>query len=124
MPVPLERPLTPPLDQLFAALADPVRVAVVELLQTQPRRASDLASLLQLTRPTMSRHLKFLRQAGLVEEEIQRDDARVRVYHLRVEPLLALRKWSETMTAFWEGQLQAFKDHAETQVNRPSGVVK
>ena len=66
-----------------------------------------------MTRPAMSRHLRVLRQAGLVREEIQGDDARVRVYRLERAPFLGLRGWLEEVEAFWSDQLEAFKAHAE-----------
>lgn len=101
------------LDRTLLALADPARRAAVDLLRDEPRRASDLADALSLTRPAMSRHLRVLRAAGLVEEESPEEDARVRVYRLRPEPFSALRSWVEDVEAFWSGQLEAFKRHAE-----------
>ncbi len=101
------------LDHTFAALADPTRRAVIELLREKPQRSSDMADMLSTSRPAMSRHLKVLRDAGLVEEESPEDDARVRIYHLRRAPFSELRSWVEDVEAFWGDQLQAFKAHAE-----------
>jgi DNA-binding transcriptional ArsR family regulator len=101
------------LDRTLLALADRARRATIDLLRTEPRRASDLADALALSRPAMSRHLRVLRAAGLVEEESPDDDARVRVYRLRREPFTDLRFWVEQVEAFWSGQLDAFKQHAE-----------
>ena len=67
----------------------------------------------------MSRHLRVLRKTGLVEERELPDDARVRVYRLRPKPFAELRTWIEHVEAFWEDQLQAFKEHAEQK--RPRG---
>jgi DNA-binding transcriptional ArsR family regulator len=101
------------IDQTFAALADPTRRAVVDLLRDEPRRAGELAGALRMSAPAMSRHLRVLRRAGLVEEQLRPDDARVRVYRLRREPFGVLRHWLVEVEAFWAGQLDAFKHHAE-----------
>jgi DNA-binding transcriptional ArsR family regulator len=100
-------------DRTLAALADPTRRGVIDLLRQKPRRASDLAGALEMTRPAMSRHLRVLRRAGLVREEGLEHDARARVYRLEREPFLDLRSWLEEVEAFWGEQLQAFKAHAE-----------
>jgi DNA-binding transcriptional ArsR family regulator len=101
------------LDDTLAALADPTRRAVVELLRRRPRRAGELAEQLDMQPPAMSRHLRVLRRHGLVEEEHGGDDARVRVYRLRPERFGELRRWLEDVERFWSGQLAAFKQHAE-----------
>jgi DNA-binding transcriptional ArsR family regulator len=101
------------LDDTLLALADPSRRAVIDMLRREPRRSSDMASALALSRPAMSRHLRVLREAGLVEEESTGDDARVRMYQLRPEPFNQLRGWLDEVEAFWGGQLAAFKKHAE-----------
>jgi DNA-binding transcriptional ArsR family regulator len=74
------------LDATLAALADPTRRAVIDLLRTTPRRAGELANLLEVSPPALSRHLRLLRAQGLVQEEGNDDDARVRMYSLKPEP--------------------------------------
>jgi len=101
------------LDRTLLALADPTRRGVVDLLKKRPRRAGELADALAMSPPAMSRHLRLLRSTGLVEEGAEADDARVRVYRLRHEPFTALRTWLDDVESFWEGQLDAFKAHAE-----------
>jgi len=108
------------LDRTFAALADPTRRGVVELLRREPRRAGELAAQLGMTPPAMSRHLRVLRKTGLVEEDATEDDARVRVYRLRPEPFEQLRDWLTEVEAFWTDQLGAFKAHAERSRKRVS----
>jgi DNA-binding transcriptional ArsR family regulator len=105
--------MTVDLDHTLAALADPTRRRVVDLLRKQPRRAGELAAAFDMSPPAMSRHLRVLRKTGLVDEESLEHDARVRVYRLRPEPFAALRSWLEEVEAFWEGQLASFKAHAE-----------
>jgi DNA-binding transcriptional ArsR family regulator len=101
------------LDPTFAALADPSRRAVVDLLRKQPLRASDIADALSLSRPAMSRHLRVLRKSGLVEEDAVEHDARVRLYRLRRRPFTQLRGWLDEVEGFWREELEAFKEHVE-----------
>jgi DNA-binding transcriptional ArsR family regulator len=61
----------------------------------------------------MSRHLKVLRASGLVEEHHPEFDARVRIYHLRPEPMTELKAWLEETERGWAQQLAAFKAHVE-----------
>jgi DNA-binding transcriptional ArsR family regulator len=101
------------LDVTFAALADPTRRRVVDLLRTGPRRAGELAVTAETSAPAMSRHLRVLRQSGLVEAEGVDDDARLRVYRLRPERFVALQAWLDQVEAFWSEQLGAFKAHTD-----------
>lgn len=101
------------LDQTLAALSDPSRRGVVDLLRRGPRRAGDLAEALSMTPAALSRHLRVLRETGLIEDEGLPGDARVRVYRLRQEPFSALRAWLEEVESFWTAELDAFKSHAE-----------
>jgi DNA-binding transcriptional ArsR family regulator len=106
------------LDRTLAALADPTRRRVVDLLRKKPRRAGELAAAFDMTPPAMSRHLRVLRKTGLVEEEEVEDDARVRLYRLRPEPFSGLRRWLDEVEAFWGDQLASFKTHAEARAKR------
>ena len=101
------------LDSTFAALADPTRRGVIDLLRRKPRRAGEIAEALGMSPPAMSRHLRVLGSTGLVDEEVDADDARVRVYALRKEPFRALRRWVEDVETFWTLELASFKDYAE-----------
>jgi DNA-binding transcriptional ArsR family regulator len=99
------------LDRTLSALADPHRRQVINLLRERPRAAGELARALGLAPPAMSRHLKTLRQTGLVEESHPAFDARVRVYALRPEPMIELLRWLEETERMWSEQLAAFRDH-------------
>ena len=101
------------LDRTLAALADPHRRQVVDLLKRGPMRAGDLAAAAGLTPPAMSRHLRTLRVNGLVEERHDGFDARVRIYSLRIEPMSDLATWLKETEAMWALQLTAFKAHVE-----------
>jgi DNA-binding transcriptional ArsR family regulator len=98
------------LDQTLAALADPTRRQVVDLLRERPRRAGELAAAARTSAPAMSRHLRVLRDSGLVDAQLLDEDARARVYTLRPQKLRTLQSWLDT---FWAGQLGAFKAHVE-----------
>jgi DNA-binding transcriptional ArsR family regulator len=100
-------------DTTLAALADPTRRRIVELLRERPRRSGELAAEFAVTGPAVSRHLRVLRRSGLVEERGIDADARVRIYHLRPEPLVALRAWVDQVQAFWSDQLDAFRQYVE-----------
>ena len=102
------------LDHTLAALAEPTRRRVIDLLRERPRRAGELAQFMGVSAPLMSRHLRMLRIHGLVEEQ-HRDqrDSRVRMYSLRREPFDELQGWLQQVEAFWTDQLGAFRDHVE-----------
>ena len=101
------------IDRTFAALADPTRRRVVDLLRKRPRRAGELAAAFDMSPPAMSRHLRVLRKTGLVDEDGLEEDARVRVYKLRPERFTALRGWLDEVEEYWSEQLSSFKAHAE-----------
>ena len=100
-------------DRTFAALADPYRRRAIELLGQRPRRAGELAEALKLPAPAMSRHLRTLRQSGLVEETHPEFDARVRIYSLKDGAMTDLKKWLADTERLWSDQLAAFKAHVE-----------
>ena len=106
------------LDQTLTALADPVRRAIVDLLSRRPLRPSEVADALDMSRPAMSRHLRVLRMAGFLEEEMLRDDARSRLLQLRRQPFKQLRGWVDEVESFWTDQLHSFKAHAERTSNK------
>jgi len=112
-----------PLDRTLAALADPTRRGVVDLLRKRPRRAGELAVAFDMSAPAMSRHLRVLRKTGLVEEEELEEDARVRVYRLRRSPFVALRSWLDEVEELWTDQLAAFKEHTERALARRASPV-
>ncbi|MGE0530706.1 MAG: ArsR/SmtB family transcription factor [Hyphomonadaceae bacterium] len=97
----------------MAALADPQRRRAVELLGQRPRRAGELADALGLPAPAMSRHLRILKQSGLVEETHPEFDARVRIYTLRDGAMADLKKWLADTERLWADQLASFKTHVE-----------
>ncbi|TWD84877.1 ArsR family transcriptional regulator [Kribbella amoyensis] len=100
-------------DRVFEVLADPTRRQVVQLLGAGPRRAGELASAAGVSPPAMSRHLRILLSAQVIADERVPDDARVRVFRLRPEPVVAVQAWLDQVQAHWQEQLGAFKQHVE-----------
>jgi len=90
-------------ESTLDALGDGTRRALVDLLGAHPRTVGELASLLPVSQPAVSQHLKVLREAGLVAVDPQ---GRRRIYRLRREGFVALRVWVDS---FWDGALEAFR---------------
>jgi DNA-binding transcriptional ArsR family regulator len=103
---------------VFEVLADPTRREVVRLLGGGPRRAGELAEGAAASGPAMSRHLRILLQAGIVEDERVPDDARLRVFRLRPGSLVAVQAFLDQVQADWQVQLRSFKRHAERKERR------
>ena len=95
----------------FAALADPTRRTIVERLAREPMTAGEIADLFDLARPGVSRHLRVLREAGLVEAEAV---AQRRVYRLAPAALDEVEQWCRSVRAFWDQRLDAL----ETEIAR------
>jgi DNA-binding transcriptional ArsR family regulator len=98
---------------VFEALADPNRRRVVQLLSTRPHRAGQLAEAAGMSQPAMSRHLKILLASGIVEDERVPEDARVRLFRLQPESLVAVQAFLAQLQAEWRTQLRSFKRHVE-----------
>ncbi len=98
---------------VFEALADPTRRQIVQLLGEGQRRAGQLASAVSTAAPAVSRHLRVLLEAGIVADERPRDDARVRMFRLRPESMVALQSWLDQLQAHWNEQLRSFQRHVE-----------
>ncbi len=101
------------IDRTLAALADPKRRRAVELLGQRPHSAGELARALGLAPPAMSRHLRALKEGGLIEGRFPSFDARVRIYSLKDGATDELKRWLSETEARWAHQLAAFKDHVE-----------
>jgi DNA-binding transcriptional ArsR family regulator len=107
------RRLSAALDRMLEALADPKRRRAIELLGQRPRSAGELASELGLAPPAMSRHLRAMKEGGLVEDGHPDFDARVRIYSLKDGATDELKRWLAETEALWMHQLGAFKRHVE-----------
>ncbi|SLM95195.1 Transcriptional regulator, ArsR family [Brachybacterium faecium] len=92
------------MDAVLQALADGNRRTVLEILRDHPATVGELAEALPIARPGVSRHLRVLRDAGLVEVE---QDAQRRIYSLRPAPLAELDEWLGAYRSLWEHRLDA-----------------
>jgi DNA-binding transcriptional ArsR family regulator len=95
---------------VYEVVAHPIRRALLEQLASGPVAAGELAGRFQVTQPAVARHLRVLREAGLVETTRAVDDARLRLYRVRPEPLAEVERW---LQQFWQSKLDAFADHVE-----------
>ena len=100
---------------VFDALADPTRRRVVQLLGARPHRAGELADATGMSPPAMSRHLKILLTTGMIEDERVPEDARVRLFKLQPESLVAVQAFLDQLHAEWRTQLGSFKRHVEAK---------
>jgi DNA-binding transcriptional ArsR family regulator len=102
-------------DAAFNALADPTRRAVLDLLRAGTRPAGEIARAFPISRPAISKHLKVLRRAHLVEE---RREGRHRFYQLNPEPLKAVDSWLEHYRQFWTASLESLKSFVEAEYQK------
>ncbi|HKW17115.1 MAG TPA: metalloregulator ArsR/SmtB family transcription factor [Terriglobales bacterium] len=102
-------------DAAFDALADPTRRAVLDLLRTGTRPAGEIARVFPVSRPAISKHLRILRRAHLVEE---RREGRHRLYQLNPEPLKAVDSWLEQYRQFWTASLENLKSFVEDEYQK------
>lgn len=100
---------------VFEALADPTRRKVVQLVGARPHRAGELAEATGMSAPALSRHLKILLTSGILEDERVPDDARVRVFKLQPDSLVAVQAFLDQLQAEWRDQLRSFKKHVEAK---------
>jgi DNA-binding transcriptional ArsR family regulator len=99
------------LDRTLIALADPTRRTLIDRIGRRAERASDLCHGLPMSRPAVSRHLRVLREAGLVEAMPDGREVRYRLAHPR--QLEEVRAYVDRVSRFWDAALDAFKRFAE-----------
>lgn len=97
-------------DRVFAALSNPVRRELLEILSRQSLSAGGLSERFELSRPAVAEHLKVLRDAGLVADEPR---GRHRIYRLTAEPLAELNEWLHPFEKFWRARLTKLAQAAE-----------
>src|SRR5438046_3601965 len=108
---------TPGREITFQALADPTRRAVLDLLRRGSQPAGQIARAFPVSRPAISKHLRLLRRAHLVQE---RREGRHRVYTLNPGPLKAVDSWLEQYRVFWRANLASLKTFVETEYAKES----
>ena len=94
----------------FEVVAEESRRRILDLLVEEERAVGDLADRLALSQPTVSKHLKVLREAGLVESRV---DAQRRIYRVRPEPLREIDEWLTPYRRRWAAHLNALERHLE-----------
>jgi DNA-binding transcriptional ArsR family regulator len=94
----------------FAVLAEPNRRQILDLLRERERPVGELVDALAVSQPTVSKHLRALREAGVVDARV---DAQRRVYRLRPGPLREIDAWLEPYRAMWERSLDALEGHLD-----------
>jgi DNA-binding transcriptional ArsR family regulator len=95
---------------MFEAVAEPSRRRILDLLRAREQPVTELVAQLALSQPAVSKHLRVLRQAGLVEARI---DAQRRVYRLRSEPLREIDAWLAPYRALWRDSLDRLAAHLD-----------
>jgi DNA-binding transcriptional ArsR family regulator len=101
--------------ETFAALAEPNRFRIVELLRSGPRPVNAIGERLQLTQPQVSKHLRVLRDYGLVDVQPR---AQQRLYELRAQPLRQLHQWIERYRQLWDARFEELDDLIEELKNK------
>ncbi len=101
----------------FNAVAEPRRREILDLLARGERPVNDLVATLGLGQPQVSKHLRVLREVGLVKV---RGAGQQRLYQLNAERLKAIHDWVETFEPFWDRQLDRIKERAERKVRERS----
>jgi DNA-binding transcriptional ArsR family regulator len=99
-------------EATFQALADPTRRAVLDLLRRGRQPAGQIAGAFPVSRPAISKHLRLLRRAHLVQEH---REGRHRVYQLNPEPLRAVDSWLDQYRRFWTANLASLKAFVEAE---------
>lgn len=93
---------------VFVGIAHPTRRAILELLHERPRPVGELAEVFDVSLPAISKHLRVLRESGLVREDVR---GRYRVYYLRTEPLDQALAWLAELRGFWASRLESLGRH-------------
>jgi DNA-binding transcriptional ArsR family regulator len=99
----------------FEVLAEPTRRRILDLLREEERPVGELVGRLEISQPGVSKHLRVLRDAGLVEV---RQDAQRRLYRVRAEPLAEIEQWLAPYRRLWAGTLDSLERHLDAKEDR------
>src|SRR6476620_5865647 len=105
------------MESVFDVLAEPNRRAILSLLASSERSVGEIEQRLRMPQPTVSKHLRVLRDAGFVEATV---DAQRRVYRLRPESLQELEDWLAPFRKFWSARVDALERHLERVDSKPT----
>jgi DNA-binding transcriptional ArsR family regulator len=102
-------------ESVFAIIAEPNRRAILSLLASSQRSVGEIERRLRMPQPTVSKHLRVLRDAGFVEATV---DAQRRLYRLKPEPLQEVDGWLDQFRRLWSDHLDALERHLDRQARR------
>jgi len=105
------------MDSAFTIIAEPNRRAILSLLLSSERSVGELETELQLSQPSVSKHLRVLREAGFVEARVE---AQRRLYRLRPEPLMELDAWLVPFRRYWSRHVDALEAHLDKLEKTPA----
>ena len=98
------------MESTFSIIAEPSRRAILSLLATAEQSVGDIEQQLQLPQPSVSKHLRVLREAGFVESRV---DAQRRLYRIRPEPLMEVDAWLAPFRRYWSSHVDALERHQD-----------
>ena len=98
------------MESVFEIIAEPNRRAILSLLVTSQQSVGEIERQLRMSQPTVSKHLRVLRNAGFVESTV---DAQRRIYRLKPEPLQEIDAWLSQFRRFWSAHVDALERHLE-----------
>jgi DNA-binding transcriptional ArsR family regulator len=104
------------MESAFEVLAEPSRRAILSLLASSERSVREIEQRLRMTQPSVSKHLRVLRDAGLVQSRV---DAQRRLYRLRPEPLMEVEAWLSPFRRYWSSHVDALERHLDRMDKRP-----
>src|SRR6476661_5065656 len=104
------------MESAFGIIAEPNRRAILSLLATSERSVTEIEHRLRMPQPSVSKHLKVLRDAGFVEARV---DAQRRVYRIRPEPLMDIDAWLAPFRRFWSAHVDALERHLDRMEQTP-----
>lgn len=103
------------MESAFSIIAEPSRRAILTLLASSEQSVGDLEEKLKLPQPSVSKHLRVLREAGFVQSRV---DAQRRLYRIRPEPLMEIDAWLAPFRQLWSAHLDALERHLD-RINPP-----
>ena len=106
------------MESVFEVIAEPNRRAILSLLALSQQSVGDIERQLRMPQPTVSKHLRVLRDAGFVESTV---DAQRRLYRLKPEPLQQIDAWLVQFRRFWSAHLDALERHLDRMDHQPQG---
>jgi DNA-binding transcriptional ArsR family regulator len=105
------------MESTFSIIAEPSRRAILSLLAASEQSVGDIEVHLRMPQPSVSKHLRVLREAGFVESRV---DAQRRLYRIRPEPLMEIDAWLAPFRRYWSAQVDALERHLDRMNQAPT----